>query len=208
MIESKYILPDQVKIKAVKNEDMRKFCVVPLRAFLNRKVSGENLRVLAILASYANKGGYSFVSLKTIAKDLGCTAANIHKHLKKLEAQGIIKSYKNYFPSLKGNTRRIIYDETIKNDDLKEYQFTNEDITATLKHTQLINAVENNHIPVKVNESVNQGNDPMLVILECVKSESDLLAIEKALAGGLDAEVLKARLSSGLSVHEAINFKG
>ncbi len=48
----------------------------------------------------------------------------------------------------------------------------------------------------------------MLVILECVKSESDLLAIEKALAGGLDAEVLKARLSSGLSVHEAINFKG
>ncbi len=208
MIESKYILPDQVKIKAVKNEDMRKFCVVPLRAFLNRKVSGENLRVLAILASYANKGGYSFVSLKTIAKDLGCTAPNIYKHLKKLEAQGIIKSYKNYFPSLKGNTRRIIYDETIKNDDLKEYQFTNADITATLKHTKLINAVENNHIPVKVNESVNQGSDPMLVILECVKSESDLLAIEKALAGGLDAEVLKARLSSGLSVHEAINFKG
>jgi predicted transcriptional regulator len=208
MIESKYILPDQVKIKAVKNEDMRKFCVVPLRAFLNRKVSGENLRVLAILASYANKGGYSFVSLKTIAKDLGCTAANIHKHLKKLEAQGIIKSYSNYFPGLKGNTRRIIYDETIKNDDLKEYQFTNADITATLKHTKLINEVESSHIPVKVNESVNQGIDPMLVILECVKSESDLLAIEKALAGGLDAEVLKARLSSGLSVHEAINFKG
>jgi len=97
MIESKYKIPDKIKLKTVKNEDLRKFCVVPLKAFLNRKVSGENLRVLAILASYCNKGGYSFVSLKTIANDLGCTPANIHKHLKKLEAQGIIKTENNYF---------------------------------------------------------------------------------------------------------------
>ena len=208
MIESKYILPDQVKIKAVKNEDMRKFCVVPLRAFLNRKVSGENLRVLAILASYANKGGYSFVSLKTIAKDMGCTAANIHKHLKKLEAQGIIKSYRNYFPSLKGNTRRIIYDETIKNDDLKEYQFTNADITATLKHTQLINAVESSHIPVKVNQSENQGIDPMLACLEYLKTDADLLAFERALASGSDPDAILRGLSTGLSLHDALIYNG
>ncbi len=207
MIESKYILPDQVKIKAVKNEDMRKFCVVPLRAFLNRKVSGENLRVLAILASYCNKGGYSFVSLKTIAKDLGCTAANIHKHLKKLEAQGIIKSYKNYFPSLKGNTRRIIYDDSIKNDDLKEFHFTNADITATLKHTKLINAVESSHIPVKVNESVNQSKDSILAVLEYLTSDADLLAFERALAGGSDPNAILQGLQRGLSLLEAINYE-
>ncbi len=79
MIESKYKIPEQIKLKTTKNIDQRKFCVVPLKAFLNRKVSGENLRVLAILASYCNRGGYSFVSLKTMAKDLGCTAANILK---------------------------------------------------------------------------------------------------------------------------------
>lgn len=208
MIESKYILPDQVKIKAVKNEDMRKFCVVPLRAFLNRKVTGENLRVLAILASYANKGGYSFVSLKTIAKDMGCTAANIHKHLKKLEAQGIIKSYKNYFPSLKGNTRRIIYDETIKNDDLKEYQFTNADITATLKHDKLIKAIEADRIPVKVNESVNPSNDPILAVLEYLTSDADLLDFEKALAGGSDPNMILQGLSKGLSLSESLIYKG
>ena len=110
VISKTYHIPEPIKLKTTKNKDLRKFCVVPLKAFLNRKVSGENLRVLAILASYCNKGGYSFVSLKTIAKDLGCTAANIHKHLKKLEAQGIIKTESNYFPALKGNTRRIIYD--------------------------------------------------------------------------------------------------
>ena len=118
MVESKYKIPEQIKLKTVKNEDQRRFCVVPLKAFLNRKVSGENLRVLAILASYCNRGGYSFVSLKTIAKDLKCTPANILKHLNKLEAQGIIETQSNYFPMLKGNTRRIIYDEKIKDDDL------------------------------------------------------------------------------------------
>ena len=208
MTEFKYILPDQVKIKATKNEDMRKFCVVPLKAFLNRKVTGENLRVLAILASYCNKGGYSFVSLKTIAKDMGCTAANIHKHLKKLEAQGIIKTYNNYFPSLKGNTRRIIYDETIKNDDLKEFHFTNADITATLKHTKLINAVESSHIPVKVNESVNQGIDPILAVLEYLTSDEDLLAFEKALASGSNPDAILSMLSKGASLHDAIISTG
>ena len=208
MTEFKYILPDQVKIKATKNEDMRKFCVVPLKAFLNRKVTGENLRVLAILASYCNKGGYSFVSLKTIAKDMGCTAANIHKHLKKLEAQGIIKTYNNYFPSLKGNTRRIIYDDSIKNDDLKEFHFTNADITATLKHTKLINAVESSHIPVKVNESVNPNNDPILAILEYLTSDADLLAFEKALASGSSPDAILSMLSKGASLHDALISTG
>jgi biotin operon repressor len=208
MIESKYILPDQVKIKATKNEDMRKFCVVPLKAFLNRKVTGENLRVLAILASYCNKGGYSFVSLKTIAKDMGCTAANIHKHLKKLEAQGIIKTYNNYFPSLKGNTRRIIYDDSIKNDDLKEFHFTNADVTATIKHTKLINSIESSHIPVKVNESVNQGIDPILAIFKCLTSEGDMLAVERSIESGSDPIMILRGLERGLSVSDAINCIG
>ena len=208
MIESKYILPEPVKLKTTKNEDLRKFCVVPLKAFLNKKVTGENLRVLAILASYCNRGGYSFVSLKTMANDLGCTPANILKHLKKLEAQGIIETKKNYFPSLKGNTRRIIYDEAIKDDDLKEYQFTNADITATLKHSKLINALNNEALLDKVNQSAIQGDDPMLAIFEYLKTDDDLLAAEKALAGGFDPVKLEGLLSSGLSLHDAINSGG
>jgi biotin operon repressor len=152
MIESKYKIPEQIKLKTVKNEDQRRFCVVPLKAFLNRKVSGENLRVLAILASYCNRGGYSFVSLKTIAKDLKCSPQNILKHLNKLEAQGIIETKSNYFPMLKGNTRRIIYDESIKDDDLKEHQFTNADISEILKTNKVINQLEDSVQPLKVNQ--------------------------------------------------------
>lgn len=195
MIESKYKIPEQIKLKTVKNEDQRRFCVVPLKAFLNQKVTGQNLRVLAILASYCNRGGYSFVSLKTMAKDLGCTAANILKHLKKLEAQGIIETKKNYFPYLKGNTRRIIYDDKIKDDDLKEYQFTNADISEILKTNRIINSLNPEVIPDRVNESGNQKDDDITSLFMSITKESDLITAERLLSQGLSVSEVKARMA-------------
>lgn len=195
MIESKYKIPEQIKLKTTKNIDQRKFCVVPLKAFLNRKVSGENLRVLAILASYCNRGGYSFVSLKTIAKDMGCTAANILKHLNKLEKQGIIETKKNYFPNLKGNTRRIIYDDKIKDDDLKEFQFTNADITEILKTNKVINSLNDDVIPDKVNQSGNHVDDDLASLFNTISKESDLILAERLLSQGLTPKEVIARMA-------------
>jgi len=197
MVESKYKIPEQIKLKTVKNEDQRRFCVVPLKAFLNRKVSGENLRVLAILASYCNRGGYSFVSLKTIAKDLGCTPANILKHLNKLEAQGIIETQSNYFPMLKGNTRRIIYDEKIKDDDLKEHQFTNADISEILKTNKIINSLNQEVIPDKVNQSGIQSDDELASLFMSITKESQLIEAEKLLAQGLTPKEVRTRMALG-----------
>ena len=197
MIESKYKIPEQIKLKTVKNEDQRRFCVVPLKAFLNRKVSGENLRVLAILASYCNRGGYSFVSLKTIAKDLGCSPQNILKHLNKLEAQGIIETKSNYFPMLKGNTRRIIYDEKIKDDDLKEHQFTNADISEILKTNKVINQLETSNEPLKVNQSAIQGDDDLTSLFNTITRESDLLEAERLLSQGLTPKEVITRMALG-----------
>lgn len=197
MIESKYKIPEQIKLKTVKNEDQRRFCVVPLKAFLNRKVSGENLRVLAILASYCNRGGYSFVSLKTIAKDLGCSPQNILKHLNKLEAQGIIETQSNYFPMLKGNTRRIIYDEKIKDDDLKEHQFTNADISEILKTNKVINQLEDSNEPLKVNQSAIQEDDDLTSLFNTITRESDLLEAERLLSQGLTPKEVITRMALG-----------
>ena len=195
MIESKYKIPEKIKLKTTKNIDQRKFCVVPLKAFLNQKVTGQNLRVLAILASYCNKGGYSFVSLKTMAKDLECTPANILKHLNKLEAQGIIETTKNYFPNLKGNTRRIIYDDSIKDDDLKEHQFTNADVSEILKHNKIINALNQEVIPDKVNQSEIQDRDDITSLFMSITKESQLIEAEKLLAQGLSVSEVKTRMA-------------
>lgn len=197
VISKTYHIPEPIKLKTVKNEDQRRFCVVPLKAFLNRKVSGENLRVLAILASYCNRGGYSFVSLKTIAKDLKCSPQNILKHLKKLEAQGIIETKSNYFPMLKGNTRRIIYDDKIKDDDLKEHQFTNADISEILKTNKVINQLEDNNEPLKVNQSGIQSDDQLASLFEYITRESDLLEAERLLSQGLTPKEVIARMALG-----------
>ena len=196
-ISKTYHIPEQIKLKTVKNEDQRRFCVVPLKAFLNRKVSGENLRVLAILASYCNRGGYSFVSLKTIAKDLKCSPQNILKHLNKLEAQGIIETKSNYFPMLKGNTRRIIYDEKIKDDDLKEHQFTNADISEILKTNKVINQLQDSEQPLKVNQSAIQDIDELTSLFNTLSKEHQLIEAERLLAQGFSVSEVKARMAVG-----------
>jgi hypothetical protein len=209
MLESKYILPEAIKLKTTKNEDLRKFCVMPLRAFLNPKISPYALRVLGVLASYCNRGGFSFVSLKTIGKDLSCTPQNVGKHLKKLEAFGIVESYKNYFPMLKGNTRRIIFDENIKRNDLKEHDLHNSEITEILNNTILQNKVHGHDVKAQeVSQSVEPGIDPILVIFKCLTSEGDMLAVERSIESGSDPIMILRGLERGLSVSDAINYIG
>lgn len=202
VISKSYHIPEPIKLKVVKNEDLRKFCVVPLKAFLNKSVTGENLRVLAVLASYCNKGGYSFVSAKRIADDLGCTQQNISKHLKRLEKAGIISSVQNSWPALKGNTRRIIYDEKIKDDDLKEHQFLNADISAIRKHTKLINEIDKTIQPREVVRSKINHADDITSLFEYITSDSDLLKLEKLINSGQSIESLKIRLAQGIQVTE------
>lgn len=208
-ISKKYTIPEAIKLKKIKNEDQRHFVVIPIKAVIDRRVTGENLRALCALAGYCNKSGYSFVSLKTIAKDLKCTPQNIGKHLKKIERLGYIQSFSNYFPNLKGNTRRIIYDDNIKHDDLKTDDLSNSDILTIQRHTMLLNQIELDQVkPDRDSESENQGEDPILAIFKYLKSEGDMLAIEKALEAGSDPNTILSRLSMGSSVSDAINYIG
>ncbi len=198
MIESQYKIPEQIKLKTVKNEDLRRFCVVPLKAFLNKNITGENLRVLAVLASYANKGGFSFVSCHTMAKDLKCSYQNVHKHLKKLESFGVIETYRNYFPKLKGNTRRIIYDEKIKRDDVKEYDLKNSEISEILKTNKILNSLdENDSQSQRDEESGNQRDDELASLFMSITKESQLIEAERLLSQGLTPTEVKVRMALG-----------
>jgi len=194
----RYIIPKQIELKTTKNEDLRKFCVMPLRAFLNPKISPYALRVLGVLASYCNRGGFSFVSLKKIGSDLGRTPQNVGKHLKKLEAFGIVESYKNYFPMLKGNTRRIIFDENIKREDLKEHDLHNSEITEILHNTILQNKVSGEDKKVQgVSQSDNMGIDDIASLFLSISKEHQLIEAEKLLAQGLTPGEVRIRMALG-----------
>ena len=135
-----YKIPESIKIKKFRNEDHRHFVVLPFEAIKDKKVTNGNIRVLAILAAYCNKQGFSIVGIRTLAKDLGCSPPNIQYHLKKLEALKYVEARpRSSYPGIRGNLRRIVYDSHVKWDDVKEYMLDNEDI----KHILNVNRIDN-----------------------------------------------------------------
>lgn len=136
----KYEIPESIEIKKLRNKDHRHFVVLPFKAIIDKKVSAANIRTLGILAAYCNKQGFSIVGLKTMASKLQTSFQNVHNQLKKLEELGYVESRKrSAYPGIRGNLRRIIYDDSIKWDDVKGYMLDNEDI----KHIVKVNKINN-----------------------------------------------------------------
>lgn len=156
-----YAIPQkpQLKIKT-KQPDQRKFAVVPI-SILNKKLTEGQFKVLIAFASYCNKGGFTYVSLERIAQDIGLKKATVHYHLKKLEQKGIIKSERNYYPMIKGSTRRIIYDDKLNDDDVAKISneskepYTNRELREMARNKKLneINEIKNKSLTLGLNET-------------------------------------------------------
>ena len=136
----KYEIPKSIEIKKLRNKDHRHFVVLPFKAIIDKKVSAANIRTLGILAAYCNKQGFSIVGLRTMASKLRTSYQNVFNQLKKLEELGYVESRKkSAYPGIRGNLRRIIFDDSIKWDDVKGYMLDNEDI----KHIVKVNKINN-----------------------------------------------------------------
>lgn len=135
-----YKIPKSIEIKKLRNKDHRHFVVLPFKAIIDKKVSAANIRTLGILAAYCNKQGFSIVGLRTMASKLQTSYQNVFNQLKKLEELGYVESRKrSAYPGIRGNLRRIIFDDSIKWDDVKGYMLDNEDI----KHIVKVNKIDN-----------------------------------------------------------------
>ena len=135
-----YKIPESIEIKKLRNKDHIHFVVLPFKAIIDKKVSAANIRTLGILAAYCNKQGFSIVGLRTMASKLQTSYQNVFNQLKKLEELGYVESRKkSAYPGIRGNLRRIIFDDSIKWDDVKGYMLDNEDI----KHIVKVNKIDN-----------------------------------------------------------------
>jgi hypothetical protein len=113
-----FVLPDKPVIERVEREDGRKFCVVPLRAFREKRLSLSQLRILGIYASYCNNAGMSFVSCTALGRDYGCSKSYMALMLQKIEKVGyIVRVKKHGVPGIRGCVRRMVYDPSITTDD-------------------------------------------------------------------------------------------
>lgn len=133
-----YKIPESIQIQKLRNKDHRHFVVIPFKAVLDKKVTHGNIRVLCVLAGYCNKQGFSIVGIRTLAEKLKCNYTNIQYHLKKLEKLGYVEMRKNSaYPGIRGNLRRIVYDSTVKWDDVKGYMLDNEDINYIKRYNEI-----------------------------------------------------------------------
>lgn len=91
------------------------FSIVPARALDDIRFDSKDrhLRIYLVLGTYANRDGWCFPSLGTIAERIGVSSATISTTMKDLEEWGyilVVRSIHKEGESNKSNRYRIIYD--------------------------------------------------------------------------------------------------
>jgi predicted ArsR family transcriptional regulator len=107
-------LPKKPRVKQREPEpDQRKVCVLPMRALSDPAVSDGMLRALALLCSFCNRAGITWVSQKRMAQDGKVTQQAISKNLTKLQAAGYVQVVKKGWRGERATTWRVVYDPTV-----------------------------------------------------------------------------------------------
>lgn len=110
-------LPKKPRIKQQEAPpDMRRMAVVPIRAISDKQLSDANFRALALIASYSNRAGITWVSQKTLAAAIGMSQQAVSKHLVKLQQLGYVQVMKKHFRGERSTTWRVIFDPSIDAD--------------------------------------------------------------------------------------------
>lgn len=177
-----------------KKPDARQFAVIPLRAIHDKKLTRGDLINLMALCSYCSPNGFTFVAYSTIAKLRGCSPQYIGKSLKKIQGLGYFEMVRSGYTGLRGALKRVIYDKTLTSDD--QLAISNHSINETIlsetnemaRYTKAIKPANNK---AKVDNTCITFSDALLVVQHSIKSDSDLLTLERLIFQGITLEQLK-----------------
>lgn len=93
--------------------DQRKVAVLPIRALADKDMTDGAFRALALLCSYCNRAGITWVSQTRLAKDMNVSQQAISKHFKQLRQLGYLETVKKGFKGERTDTLRVIFDLTV-----------------------------------------------------------------------------------------------
>lgn len=107
-------LPKKVKVKEkAALPDQRKVAIMPIRALTDPEVTDGMVRTLALLCSYCNRAGITWVSQARLAKDSGTSRQAVTRQLGKLKALGYVEVVSKHYRGVRPDTVRVIYDKSI-----------------------------------------------------------------------------------------------
>jgi DNA-binding IscR family transcriptional regulator len=180
-----------------KRPDARRYCILPIRACLDKQLSLGDFRTLALLASYSSSNGFSFVALSTMASARGVTVQAMSQAVKRLVNQGYVEIVRKGFTGLRGALRRIIFDANITAVDAMIISNNNEVFNEgyIMRSKQTKQTVKTNTKANGLNHSLITFDDAMLVVQHSLKTDSDLLTLERLVYQGITLDQLKQAYS-------------
>ena len=109
-----FTLPKKPRIKEKDAPpDQRKVCIMPIRALTDERLTDGSVRILALVCSYCNRAGITWVSQKRLAEDMKTSRQNITNQLAKLREAGYVEIIRKGFRGERCNTLRVIFDPSI-----------------------------------------------------------------------------------------------
>lgn len=116
-----FSVPKRPEVKQEAKQDPRKFAVLPISVITDKRITPSALRILALVASYANRNGFTWVAQETLAERMGITNQAISLHIVALKKAGYLEeTAKAYWsgPTARCSTLRVIYDPTLTTEDV------------------------------------------------------------------------------------------
>ncbi len=104
-------------VEKVAPPDQRKFAVLPMAAVMDKELHGFTVKVLAVLCSYCNRAGLTWVGQQRIAEHLGVAKQQVARAMKQLRERGHIEVVSKGFRGEKANTTRVIFAADISTED-------------------------------------------------------------------------------------------
>jgi hypothetical protein len=138
----------------------RRFSVLPLRAITDKRITDAMLRALAILCSYTNRAGLTWVGTERLGKDMGVTKQAISKHLVKLQKLGYIEVVRKHSWKSTTATTRVVFDESITAAEAVAITSSIEDTRPpfmTNRDEEIIRIMEDNRRPDITNEELERN---------------------------------------------------
>lgn len=113
-----FTLPKKPRIKEREMDpDQRKVAVLPIRAISDKNLTDGMFRTLAILCSYCNRAGLTWVGQIRLGKDMGVSQQAIGKQLLKLQKAGYVEVVRKSFRAERATTLRVIFDPSVSAED-------------------------------------------------------------------------------------------
>lgn len=113
-----FSIPKQPKVKLKPAPpDQRQIAVMPIKALTDRRLSGGCVRVLALICSYCNRAGITWVGQQRLATDLQTTKQYICQQMTTLRKAGYIETLTKGCKNSHTATTRVIYNKAISTED-------------------------------------------------------------------------------------------